>query len=352
MRSPATTLTLLVTVAVLVAALGSPASATALRLAGVPEFPDPLSADRASDIGPILDEVSGERLFATIDSLSSYWTRCAGEPGNLWAADYIMGRIEELGYEEAYFDSFWCDATGGTERNIVFTKQGTASLEGYVVVGAHFDCTSGGEPDARSPGADDNASGIAGLLEIAQIVEDLPLLRDVVFVCYNVEEVGMLGSEHFVQELVAAGDSVFVCLNVDCIGYTDGSWEASIEDRPHYRSLARAIAGLMSDYTSITPRIMWSRPSDNWPFMEAGIPAIMIWEEPLNPLINGPEDWMEHLNQDYAEDMTRANLAALLATAELEGTYLPIAPVTFLEETCATEALGLPPGAHAEFRWW
>ena len=161
----------------------------------------------------------------------------------------------------------------------------------------------------------------------------------------------MLGSEYFVQELVAAGDSVRVCLNLDCIGYTDGSWEAYIEDRPEYRSLGRAIAGLMRDYTSITPSTVWWRPSDNTPFMEAGIPAIMIWERPLTPLLHTPEDNMDYLNQSYAVDMTRVNLAALLATAELEGVHLPMAPATFLEETCATEASGLPPGARAEFRW-
>ena len=355
MRSPATTLTLLVTVAVLVAALGSPASATALRLAGVPEFPDPLSADRASDIGPILDEVSGDRVFVTVDSLSSYWTRRVGRPGNLWSADYITRCFEELGYQEARFDSFWCDATGSTESNIVFTKQGAASLEGYVVMCAHFDGVTHSVPDdpeERSPGADDNASGVAGLLEIARIVKDLPLLRDVVFVCFNAEELGYVGSTHFVEDLVAAGDSVFVCLNLDCIAYTDGSWEASVEGRPYDYSLFETIEGLMRDYTSITPIPRWKRSSDHWPFIEAGIPAIMIWEEPLTPLLHTPEDNMDYLSQAYAEDMTRAYLATLLATAELEGVHLPIRPTTHLEETCATEALGLPPGATAEFMWW
>jgi hypothetical protein len=309
-------------------------------------------AGHRRDIGPILDEVSGERIFTTIDSLSSYWTRRAGQPGNTWAADYVMRCIDDLGYEEARFDSFWCDETGSTERNIVFRKEGTASLDGYVVVSGHFDSVIWPEdPEGRSPGADDNASGVAGLLEIARIVADLPLRRDVVFACFNVEELGMLGSGDFVDKLVAAGDSVLVDLNLDCIAYTDGGWRAVIEDRPEYRSLTRAVAGFMEDYTAIRPWILWERPSDNYPFMEAGIPAIMIWEQPLTPFLHTIDDDMSYLNQGYAEDMTRAYLATLLATAGLEGASIPIPPETTLEETCATEAIGLPPGARAVYAW-
>jgi hypothetical protein len=350
-----TALALFVSVAVLATALGSSSYAVAPHPTRISESRAALRAARLDDIDPILDEVSGDRVFVTIDSLSSYWTRRVGRPGNLWSADYITRCFEELGYEEAHFDSFWCNATGSTESNIVFTKQGAASLEGYVVVCAHFDGVTHSvpdDPDERSPGADDNASGVAGLLEIARIVKDLPLLRDVVFVCFNAEELGYVGSTHFVEDLVAAGDSVFVCLNLDCIAYTDGSWEASVDGRYPDFSLFRAIEGLMRDYTSITPIPHWKRSSDHWPFIEAGIPAIMIWEEPLTPLLHTPEDNMDYLDQAYAEDMTRAYLATLLATAELEGVYLPIRPTTHLEETCATDALGLPPGATAEFRWW
>jgi hypothetical protein len=326
--------------------------AVCLSLALIPSNSHSAAVGGARDIGPILDEVSSDRILTTIDSLSSYWTRRVGQPGNLWSADYLVRCVDDLGYEAASFDSFWCENTGAVEHNVVFRKEGTASLEGYVVVCGHFDSTVGPwDPEGRSPGADDNASGVAGVLEIARVVRDLPLHRDVVFVCFNAEEVGLVGSQHFVDELVAAGDSLHVCLNLDCIAYTDGSWMVTIEDHPDYRSLTRAVAGLVEDYTSITPRLMYDRSSDHWPFVEAGLPAIILWEEPLTPLLHTVDDDIDYLNLDYAEDMTRAYLAALLATAGLEGTSIPIPPETRLDRTCATEALGLPPGALAGFRW-
>lgn len=311
----------------------------------------PAPAKARTELGPILDEVSGEHILTTIDSLSGYWTRRCGTEENYWVGDDLMGRISELGYDEAYFDSLACDATGRAERNIVFVKPGASSPEEYVVVGAHYDCIAPGGMSVRAPGADDNASGVAGVLEMARIVRDLPLNRSVIFALFTCEEIGMVGSEHFVDELLETGLDVTLYINLDCVAYTDGSWQADVRTLKEHHSLGRAVSALISEYTEITPRTL-GRLSDYWPFEQAGIATICIDEEPLNPRINGPRDSLHYLNESYAEDMVRGDLATLLLTARLDGLDIPIAPATFLEETCATEVWGLPPGGRALFRWW
>jgi hypothetical protein len=294
----------------------------------------------ASDIGRILDEVSGERVWTTIDSLSSYWTRRCGTAENYWVGESLVSRIVELGYDEAYFDSLACDATGRAERNIVFVKPGTSSPDEYIIVGAHYDSKAPGGMAVRAPGADDNASGVAGILEMARVVRDLPLSRSVIFVLFTCEEIGLVGSQHFVEELLQTDLEVVVYINLDCLAYTDGSWQAEVRPSPEVQSLGRAVRALLSEYTSIAPHAS-GRLSDDWPFHEAGIATIAIEEEPLNPRINGPRDSLHYLDQLYAKDMVRGNVAALLLTAHLEGVDMPIAPATFLEETCATEVWGL-----------
>ena len=304
-----------------------------------------------TDIGPILDQISGERIWTTIDSLSGYWTRRCGTQENYWVGESLMRRILELGYDEAYFDSLACDVTGRAERNIVFLKPGMSSPEEYVIVGAHYDCIAPGGMAVRAPGADDNASGVAGVLEMARITRDLRFGRSVIFVLFTCEEVGLVGSQHFVDELLETGLDVTLYINLDCVAYTDGSWQAYVRTLRQHHSLGRAAAALISEYTEITPRTL-GRLSDYWPFEQAGIATIDIYEEPLNPRINGPRDSLHYLNEPYAEDMVRGILATLLLTGRLDGLDIPIAPATFLQETCATEVWGLPPGARAVFRWW
>jgi len=321
---------------------GSPCAA----LGSSPADTGPGSA--LTDLSPILDQVSVESLWSTIDSLSACPTRRCGTPENSHAADVLRTRALDLGYADAAFDSFWCSATGSIERNIVFTKPGITAPDERVIIGAHFDCIASDSLTARAPGADDNASGVAGLLEIARIVRDLPLERTVTFALWNAEEISFLGSQHFVEEMSAQGLDAVLYVNLDCLAYTDGSWQAEVQTEDP--GLRRAVSDLMREYTGISPTA--AAPRSDWvPFWLAGVPTLYVCEDPVNPRVNGPTDSLHYLDSAYARDMTRADLVAMLGAAKLQGYDWPIAPWTVLLPTCATEAPGLPPGASVAVRW-
>ena len=122
-----------------------------------------------------------DRLFAHVSKLAG----AIGER-NLWryqellaAADYIEQTFVDLGYRptaEAFV------SRGQTVRNIVAEKPGSSNSEEIILVGAHYDSVLG------SPGANDNGSGVAALLELARLLADQELARTVRFVAFVNEE--------------------------------------------------------------------------------------------------------------------------------------------------------------------
>jgi len=160
------------------------------------------------------------------------------------AARYIADAFKRAGLappgtDKSYFQSFTLSADapavmhtdlGGKEtRNVVgFIKGHNPALRGEVViVGAHYDHLGFGgfgamDPDSSGKvhnGADDNASGVAGVIEVARLLRDRKPARTVVFIAFSGEELGDLGSAYFVKHpLVEPVDSIYAYVNMDMIG--------------------------------------------------------------------------------------------------------------------------------------
>ena len=97
----------------------------------------------------------------------------------------------------------------------------------YVVVGAHYDHIGHGEQYSMAPnssgtvhpGADDNASGTAGLIELARLFSmEPPLRRGILFLAFSAEELGLVGSGHYVRHSVLPIEDAAAMVNLDMIG--------------------------------------------------------------------------------------------------------------------------------------
>jgi len=115
-------------------------------------------------------------------------------------------RLEALGFDVA-FEEY------GSGVNVVGRLEGAAEPETEVVVSAHYDHVEG------CPGADDNASGVAGALEAARVLAEAHFGRTLVVACWDEEEEGKVGSEAFVAAAVAAGTAIEVAVVFEMIGY-------------------------------------------------------------------------------------------------------------------------------------
>ncbi len=150
--------------------------------------------------------------------------RAPGTDGSRKAAEYIVGEMDSYGLEpagegETPYQTIL--ATGGAERgrNLCFLLPATGDSQGVVVLGAHYDHLGAG-PEGVFTGADDNASGVAALLEIAELFassrEDRP--RDVLFLAFDCEEQGMLGSTYWVAHPTVPLDRVEAMVCLDMLG--------------------------------------------------------------------------------------------------------------------------------------
>ncbi len=173
------------------------------------------------EIGALLPEVDPDAMLDTITHLqgtsstdgTGIGTRQYSQPGNVMATEYLFGRLESYGLEVWYEDFITWD--GYLVSNVVAEIPGRDESMVYGVM-AHLDSTA--ESFAEAPGADDNATGIAGALEIARILAGYELEHPVHIIFVNAEETAIIGSMAYAANVVEEGIPLEGVFNMDTIG--------------------------------------------------------------------------------------------------------------------------------------
>jgi Zn-dependent M28 family amino/carboxypeptidase len=234
-------------------------------------------------------------------------------------AAYIEHALRDLGFDIVVQEY---DARGQRHRNIEVTIPGATRPTEIVLVGAHYDSAE------EAPGADDNASGVAGLLALARVLRASPAARSIRFVAFATEEppwfpTADMGSRHYADAARARGDSIVAMLAVESIGYFDvepgsqkypfplnlaypdrGDFIGFVANLRSSALLRRAIATFRT-HTALpsqgaaapwwVPGVWWS---DQWPFWRQGYRAIMITGTApyRNPFYHSPHDTPDKLD--------------------------------------------------------
>jgi hypothetical protein len=220
--------------------------------------------------------------------------RGLGTPELEQAAQYIADEFQAAGLKPAEVGSYyqtWTAKVGEPEqvvtlRNVVGMFPGTDPELPKVVVGAHYDHLGRGWPDVHQgdegkvhPGADDNASGIAVMLELARVLGPRwQPKRTVVFAAFTAEEAGKLGSAHYVRELGnLPANSIMAMINLDTVGRL-GAGELlvlaadSAGEWIHIFQGAGFVTGV--PIKTVAHDI---GSSDHTSFLEVGIPAVQLF---------------------------------------------------------------------------
>ena len=157
-----------------------------------------------------VEELSGE--VSTIIGGTPYTilSRNKNQPGNDKAADYIQQKLEYYGLD-VYNQSF-----GSVGRNVYGVQYGTDYPNQKFIICAHYDDMPSG---TTAPGADDNASGTAAVLEAARIISKYISEYTIVYALWDEEEYGLIGAEYYAALAQAAGDSILGVVNLDMIAY-------------------------------------------------------------------------------------------------------------------------------------
>lgn len=273
-------------------------------------------------IATLVELVSTSTLRSDVEALASFHTRHTFSPHIGPAADLIVGRFQAAGYASVARRP-WNHA-GRTGDNVVCTKPGSDGAGRIVIVCAHYDSRMENLADAsaRAPGADDNGSGVAAVLEIARVLAAVPLADTVRFVLFSGEEQGLWGSTAYAAELQNAGEPVHRLINLDMVGRPPADGSVTIE-----RDLGNAVPGndaaslafgdvmaqAAADYTPLPVRLGPIYSSDYMPFEARGAVTVGAYEGEGNPHYHRTTDEPATLDYTYLTHVTKLVLATVLA---------------------------------------
>ncbi len=218
-------------------------------------------------------------------------------------ADYIEGALRAMGYEVAS-DPY--TAHDVEVRNLEAVIEGGSLADDIVIIGAHYDTVRG------TPGANDNGSGVAALLEIARQLRDRPVARSLRFVAFVNEEAPFfytwdMGSHRYARRARERGDKVVAMLSLETIGYYDDRKGSQRYPNPVYgwfypdtanfigfvgniasRRLVRQCLHVFRRSTEFPAHgvsapggMMGIHWSDHWSFWQEGYPAVMVTDTAL-----------------------------------------------------------------------
>ena len=266
-----------------------------------------------STVQDLVDMVDGDRWFADVVVLASY-NRFTYTAGIHDARDWLVSQLQSLPGLQVTTSSF--GVRGAIAYNVLATLVGRERPDDWYIIGGHYDSTSE-IPLLAAPGAEDNASGCAGVLEMARIFTAHPPEATVMFICYSGEEQGLFGSEDHVGDLIAAGDlsKVKSVLNLDMIGYTsDGDLDCLLETDPFAESLVEVFEDAAAEFTTL--RIVTSLTtccSDHVPYLDADVPALLAIENDWfeYPYYHTSNDLPQHLTVGMGEEILKMSVAAM-----------------------------------------
>ena len=302
---------------------GSVASAQAPHLY---EHTYPVIASEHPEICALIDSVSVDSIEATIVHLSSYHNR-RYDSRHIWdVQDWLVSRYEQMGFDTVMLHDFPIpDSDIATADNILAIKWGTKTPQEYVICGAHYDSwnADGSDPDTiRSPGADDNASGVSGILESARLLSNYSFDRTIIFANWCAEEIGLIGSAAYAADCAEAGMDIVGYFNLDMTGYLEEG--SDIHVHLMYTSQDSLIANFVYNFSHVYFPEMPIRQnwlpwgdSDYSSFNRNGYPAVHPFEDvhASSPFIHSRQDvlGLSVNNLEQSKRFTELNLG-LVAT--------------------------------------
>lgn len=285
---------------ILVLAMTLFAAACASPEAGTDEIPRP-------DQGAEVDDGQSLLLHASVLSADSMEGRGVGTAGNARARSYIDATFASIGLEtfgDAYEHPFKL-ASGATEGvNLVGFVRGDADPETFLVLTAHYDHLGVRDGEIFN-GADDNASGTAGLLELAAHFAVNRPRHSIIFAAVDAEENGLQGARAFVADPPVPLERIAMDVNLDMVSNSDSL--LFVAGTHHYPFLTTHIEDVLP-HSGVAVRLGhdvpgtgsddWTNASDHGPFHQAGIPFLYFGVED-HPYYHQPGDTFETMNEDF-----------------------------------------------------
>lgn len=270
-------------------------------------------------------DINRKQLLRDVEILSSdvYEGRRTGTRENQMAANYIVSRFKNIGLN-FYQDSFKHPFTLKNRRNE--TINGT-NLIGYIkgksdkviIISAHYDHV-GISNSLIFNGADDNASGVAGLLAMATWFKDHKPDNTLLFIAFDAEEMGLQGAYSFIKNPVIESSRIKLIVNMDMISHNDKGelYAAGAFKNPVIKKILKNAdkeTGVKIIFGHDDPKLGrddWTMQSDHGPFAQNNIPFIYFGVEDHKDY-HKPTDEYQNINKDFLYGAGKAILNSVIS---------------------------------------
>jgi hypothetical protein len=319
-------------------------------------LPWKISAQEKSNvIAGVVKEIRIDSIESTIRSLQSFGSRFLLNPNRKDIALFLEDKFTSYGFNNTRIDSFESHIvhasgidTVVTQYNVVATLPGTGSGNETIVYGAHYDSYSTDtDPLASAPGADDNASGTAAVIETARVIKasGMRFSETVEFVLFASEEYllsAKSGSEYYAEQAEANGERIVLMINNDMISYNDGLNTICISDYPECSYATGLATEACMKYTNLRFKLWpsdWPPFADVEPFYKLGAQCVYIEEKFFNPYYHTSNDLTDYIDFGYCCEVARLSCGLLLTQALTSG----------IEDTKYSPARAYPNPSHDIF---
>lgn len=201
------------------------------RAARLPEkaFDFPSIDEIDADVQALVDKISIDSIMSYIQHMEDYGTRRYDAPQAVEAANWIKHKYESWGLEanvENFTEYSWWYGNINSS-NVIAIQLGTEKPDEFIVCGGHYDSVNWNDGDA-APGADDNATGTAGVMEIARIFSQYEFERSIIYCAFGAEEIGLCGSAAYAEKCRQENKNILGYFNIDMSGYLQDGLETLI----------------------------------------------------------------------------------------------------------------------------
>lgn len=278
-------------------------------------------------ITAVLQEINKDSIAASIRQLVNFGTRYEFAPNRKEVSEWIRQKFNSFGYTDACLDSFQLvnpDPPKDTtwQYNVIATLSGNSAPEEVYILCAHHDSYASPDPELYSPGADDDASGTASLMEFARVLKKQNFLpaATIRFLTIAGEELmgatQYSGANNYVEKALSDQEDIRLVIDLDVIAYNPTGnplVQIPFSEGETSEWTFNLISSAISSYTDLeTHAIPGGYSGNTEAFMNAGYPFSFFMEYDLNPYMHTVHDIIDSCNMDYCTGVIKATGASLL----------------------------------------
>ena len=267
------------------------------------------------DIIEMIQKVNKSELRRHVQTIQDFGPHPTGSEALELVGEYIYSELDSTNLPVEYIDWITEKYSG---KNIVATLQGIGETDGIFIVCAHYDSVE------VSPGAEDDGTGVAIVLMLAEIMSNYSFNSTIKFILFSGEEQGKLGSKVYAKNAKENGDNIVGVLALDKVGYAVTADEGrkvvhhSNVESDWMVDISTEMADKYYDYIELKV-LRWSEDtgSDHLAFVKEGFHGTDFVRYGVNPFYHTSEDKIEHLNMTYLAKACNLTLATLSTMASL-----------------------------------